>query len=318
VRNPGEDAWARYPVNGIDQSYLDNAVVELQARAEGYASDDEVWQAIRSGQPVAIIDYRAFEADGFGGGDSERYVTPDGVELDGDTFEPFEIELQSARSGQTGTVTVIGVIDSSVSTLNGIYMSQAAFESIYGAPDITRFYVQLDEGSTVDAGEYADEIQGALRTSGVEAESIMAQIEEQQAFSSSFFTLMQGFMGLGLFVGLAALGVVSFRSVVERRQQIGMLRAIGYQRGMVAASFMLESLITATLGVLTGAGLAIVLAYNLIEGGNMGDEEFTTFVIPGTTIALVIVAALVAAALMTWIPARKASTVPISEALRYE
>jgi ABC-type antimicrobial peptide transport system permease subunit len=87
---------------------------------------------------------------------------------------------------------------------------------------------------------------------------------------------------------------------------------------MVAASFMLESLITATLGVLTGAGLAIVLAYNLVMGGGMGDEDFTTFVVPGTTIALVIIASLAAAALMTWIPAHKASTVPISEALRYE
>ena len=36
-------------------------------------------------------------------------------------------------------------------------------------------------------------------------------------------------MALGLFVGIAALGVIAFRSVVERRQQIGMLRAIGYQ-----------------------------------------------------------------------------------------
>lgn len=318
LRNSGDGAWTRYPVNGIDASFIDNAVVDLQARAEGYTSDDEVWQAVRSGQSVALIDYRAFEAEEFGGGTSERYVTPDGVELDGEPFEPFEIELQSARSGQTGTVTVIGVIDSSVSTLRGLYLPRTTFESIYGAPDISRFYIQLSEGAAVDAGEYAAEIQGALRTSGVRAEAIMEQIEEQQAFSSSFFTLMQGFMGLGLFVGLAALGVVSFRSVVERRQQIGMLRAIGYQRGMVAASFMLESLITATLGVLTGVALALVLSYNLITSGDIGEEQFSGFVVPSGTIALVIITALGAAALMTWVPARKASTVPISEALRYE
>lgn len=318
VRNPGDDAWGRYPINGADQSYIDNAVVELQARAEGYESDEAVWQAISSGHPVAVIDYRAFESDEFGGGDSERYVAPDEIDIGGDTFQPFEIELQSARSGRTETITVIGVIDSSISTLRGIYLPQAVFADIYGTPDISRFYVQLNESAGVDEAEFAADIQGALRTSGVRAESIMEQIEEQQAFSSSFFTLMQGFMGLGLFVGLAALGVVSFRAVVERRQQIGMLRAIGYQRGMVAASFMLESLITATLGVLTGVGMALALSYNLIAGGNMGDEEFTTFVIPAPTIALVIVAALAAAALMTWIPARKAATVPVSEALRYE
>jgi putative ABC transport system permease protein len=319
VRNAGASAWVRYTVNGMDRSYIDNGVIELQSIAAGYASDDEVWQALRASEPVAIIDLRAFEqGGGFGGGSDDRYVTPDAVDVDGDTFQPFEVELLSPRSGRTESVTVIGVIDSSVSTLTGFYLPGTVFDELYGEPDVSRFYVQLNEGATVDATEYASEIQGALQTNGVEAESIMEQIEEGQAFSESFFALMQGFMGLGLFVGLAALGVISFRSVVERRQQIGMLRAIGYQRGMVAASFMLESLITATLGVLTGAGLALVLSYNLIMGGDIGDEDFTTFVVPGTTIALVIIASLAAAALMTWIPAHKASTVPISEALRYE
>ena len=41
--------------------------------------------------------------------------------------------------------------------------------------------------------------------------------------------LIQGFMGLGLIVGVAALGVISARAVVERRQQIGVMRAIGFR-----------------------------------------------------------------------------------------
>ena len=48
-------------------------------------------------------------------------------------------------------------------------------------------------------------------------------------------------MGLGLIVGVAALGVISARAVVERRQQIGVLRAIGFRRRMVQAAFLLES-----------------------------------------------------------------------------
>ena len=48
-------------------------------------------------------------------------------------------------------------------------------------------------------------------------------------------------MGLGLIVGVAALGVITARSVVERRQQIGVLRAIGFRRRMVQVSFLLES-----------------------------------------------------------------------------
>ena len=59
-------------------------------------------------------------------------------------------------------------------------------------------------------------------------------------------------MGIGLFVGIAAVGVIAFRTVVERRQQIGMLRAIGYTRRAVALSFLMESSFIALLGILSG------------------------------------------------------------------
>ena len=46
-----------------------------------------------------------------------------------------------------------------------------------------------------------------------------------------FFNLLIGFMSLGLLVGIAALGVISARTVVERRHGIGVLRAIGFSPG---------------------------------------------------------------------------------------
>ena len=49
------------------------------------------------------------------------------------------------------------------------------------------------------------------------------------AANLTFNRLIQGFLGLGLIVGVAALGVISARAVVERRQQIGVMRAIGFR-----------------------------------------------------------------------------------------
>ena len=65
-------------------------------------------------------------------------------------------------------------------------------------------------------------------------------LEEQREANIAINRLLQGFMASGLLVGIAALGVISLRSVVERRQQIGVLRAIGYRRGMVLASFLMD------------------------------------------------------------------------------
>ena len=137
--------------------------------------------------------------------------------------------------------------------------------------------------------------------------------------SSGFLNLIQGFMGLGLLVGIAALGVISFRAVVERRQQVGMLRAIGFQKNMVAVSFLLESLVVAGLGVLAGLALGLALAYNLISSGEIeSGASFEGFVIPWLRLAVMIAVAIGAAALMTIIPARNAASTPVAEALRYE
>ena len=71
-------------------------------------------------------------------------------------------------------------------------------------------------------------------------------------------------MGLGLIVGVAALGVISARAVVERRQHIGVLRALGFRRGMVEATFLLESSFVALTAIVVGTALGLLLANNIV------------------------------------------------------
>ncbi len=124
-------------------------------------------------------------------------------------------------------------------------------------------------------------------------------------------------MALGLVVGIAALGVVAFRSVVERRQQIGMLRAIGFQRRMVRTAFLLESSVVAILGTLLGVVLGLALSYNLVAYVAKTNNS-VTFSAPWLQILLIVAIAYVASLLTTYLPARQASRVYPAEALRYE
>ena len=124
-------------------------------------------------------------------------------------------------------------------------------------------------------------------------------------------------MGLGLFVGVAAVGVIAFRSVVERRQQIGMLRAMGWRRELVSFSFLVETAFVVGLGMLTGTALGLRLANKLVASGEFG-STYDSFVIPWTIILIILGATLIVALLMTWVPARRASRIAPAEALRYE
>src|SRR3990172_7446347 len=159
-------------------------------------------------------------------------------------------------------------------------------------------------------------MESALETTGAQASSIKKNIDDDQALFRNFFRLMQAFMGLGLFVGIAAVGVISFRSV-EGRQQIGMLRAIGYTRGTVALSFLLESTFVAVLGIASGIALAVWLSYFLVTSHEFPTSH-SSYAVPWFQIAFISGFAFFASLVMTIIPSRQAAGVPIAEALRYE
>jgi putative ABC transport system permease protein len=214
-------------------------------------------------------------------------------------------------------VQIIGVVQTGASaTFFGVTTSDQFVDKVFGGSEFSTYFVRL---ANPDAAEKtATAIEAALFTSGAQASSIKADIEEQNQLFQGFFYLMQGFMALGLVVGIAAVGVIAFRMVVERRQQIGMLRAIGYTRGAVALSFLMESSFVAILGILSGLGLAIALAYFLLTSDEVSTAGITSFYIPWAQISLIGLFAYGASLVMTWIPSRQAASIPIAAALRYE
>jgi putative ABC transport system permease protein len=200
----------------------------------------------------------------------------------------------------------------------GIYTDEATYAEVFGPPDYRTTFIRLTAGTDGEVATKA--IKAAMLTSGVQAVSLQEQMEQDQAQSRSFLRIFQLFMGLGLFAGITALGVIAFRSVVERRQQIGMLRAIGYQRGTVALTFLLESSFIALMGILSGVVGAAILSRNLMNSDSFTGEttQGFEFFIPWGEVIAFVVAAYLFALLLTWWPSRSAARVPVAEALRYE
>jgi putative ABC transport system permease protein len=305
-----EDDFTRYEIRGESADFLDTADIGLQARATGYDSDQEVWEALAANPNLAVIDVFALQPD-FG---QEQIIR--GIEPTDETFEPISLRLLDSRTGDTADVQLIGVIQQAPSgSFSGLHLSQEGFDGIFGQPDSRRYFIKTVNGA--DNVEVAREIEAALLTTGAQAESLRQRLEEQSATINGFFYLMQGFMGLGLFVGVAAVGVIAFRTVVERRQQIGMLRAIGYTRNMIGMTFLIESAFIAFMGVLSGIVFALILAYQLLreELVNQGGADFS---VPWLQIAIIGGLAFGSALLMTLIPSRQAGNIPIAQALRYE
>ena len=318
VRQAGRQTeWKPYVVRAGDDAFFAQSQTKIDIRGRGYGSDREIFAAVRTTPSLAVMDALPVPAGGFGEGDMWKV---EGVKATDTEFEPFDVEFRDPITGKSGKVTVIGILTQKLpfNLMNGVYVNEQTYVGVFGTPEYQRHYLRLNSGVNADAA--AKGIKAALVTKGVQAFSIEKRLDEDQAQQKGFTRIFQAFMGLGLFVGIAALGVIAFRAVVERRQQIGMLRAIGYQRGTVALSFLLESSFIALMGILSGVVGAAILTRNL-----MTSEEFTStsregfsFFIPWTEVIGFVVIAYLFALLMTWWPSRGAAKVPIAEALRYE
>lgn len=306
--------WRDYPVRSADQQFIDGGNIPLQARAVGFDSDEEVWQALKTRDDVAIVD--GFTTSGGGGVfDGDPFVI-EGIDDDATEFEPIRLRIADDVRDVGTDVEVIGVVDFGASqSFFGIFVTDAVFSEVFGEPELSRHFIGLENPD--ESTEVAREIEAALFTVGAQSDSLKDLVEESQSLSTNFFRLMQGFMALGLFVGIAAVGVIAFRTVVERRQQIGMLRAIGYKKSTVALSFLLESSFIALLSVLSGIGLAIWLSYFLVTADDFPGDG-SAYYVPWFQLIIIGGFTFFASVIMTIIPSRQAASVPTAEALRYE
>ncbi|GMU41676.1 MAG: hypothetical protein AMXMBFR23_25420 [Chloroflexota bacterium] len=325
VLAPGEEPSDRpfYRLRSVDQEFTASANFPMLSRATGYDSDQAVMQALLADPTLAVVDETRLTVPGaFGGPPGAQFLLPQtAADLQAAPWEPIPLTIQDPVSGHTVEFKIIGILKGSVGgaiiDFASIFVGPQVLDESFGGGEFDRFFVQTVDPSKDGAIEIARAIESALIERGVQATSIRQTIDDAAAASNAFFILFQSFMGLGLIVGIAALGVISFRSVAERRQQIGMLRAIGYSRRLVAWTFFLESSFIALTGIAMGVILGGALAYNLMTSPEFTNGNEIDFSYPWVNLIMVVTIAYVASALMTLIPARSASRVSVAEALRY-
>jgi len=253
------------------------------------------------------------------GGDGRDLVIGEGQFYLEDEVLPDDvyIEVMNPFTGATQELHVIGVVDIMAGPYAApVTTSQETVNALAGFSILPIAYqLQVKPERVDDVPELARSLEKEFLENGMNTEVMAEEIKDWAKINEMFNNLMMAFMALGLIVGIAALGVIAARSVVERRQQIGMLRAIGFRQGMVQFSFLLESSFISLLGIGLGVALGVALSYQIIP--DTGIEGMTT-VIPWARIALIVALAYLASLVTTFLPAHQAARVYPAEALRYE
>ncbi|MFF2088757.1 ABC transporter permease [Nocardia sp. NPDC058176] len=147
---------------------------------------------------------------------------------------------------------------------------------------------------------------------------VVVQVQDHEEFKGAqgqqINTLLAILYGLlALAVVIAVLGIINTLalSVVERRREIGMLRAVGTQRAQVRRTIYLESMLIAIFGAIIGLILGIALGVGFLRTlRDMGIDQIT---IPWTQLVSVLIASGVVGVLAAvWPGVRAARTPPLA------
>ncbi len=214
--------------------------------------------------------------------------------------------------------TIIGIVDNSDSSHFGLYLSQAAFPHFQvdpTTPNQQNYYLKAAPGQ--DTHALALKMGSAFLDNGLETTVLADAIWSLRGPRILLSDILLGVVGLTLLLGVAALAITGTRAVIERRQQIGMLRALGCKRSLIQGTFLCESLFVGGIGSLSGVILGLILARNIFAV-NFFEQFHTglTFVIPWQELGIIVGIALLASLIAAMLPAWQAGRIEPTEALR--
>jgi putative ABC transport system permease protein len=295
----GSDTLASRSLVGFSDEMLSDGRFSLAQRAEEYASDEEAWNAVLEDPSLTILDGSVVP--------SMFMMSTEAWYVDvGDTLTVTSTPNSSVN------LTVIGIMDQILIT--GAFTTKAFVEEHGTGVTENLFYIDIARGTGITDEEALDQLKEALAEYGMNGVVVRDIIDEAMTMSASIMQLMEMFLGVGLIVGISGLGIITIRNIAERRQEIGVMRAIGFQRNMILNVFLLETSFVALLGIIMGVVLGLLLSYRLFDWG--GFSDISEFVIPWGEVLLVLAIAFAVTMISTLPPSRRAARLAPAEALR--
>jgi hypothetical protein len=279
----GDDPFAAvervsHPLYRASPDLADQPPLRLASRDDRYADDAAVWRAVATDPTLTVSSLGAVGS------------------------------IVTLR-GDAGPVRLTVAGTPPVGLLGGAFLSDRALRAFgAAAAGIT---VLLDVRSPSAADAVARAMQQSVADRGGRAVSVLALLESAALADRAFQDMITVLMRMGLLVGVLGLGIVALRVATERRQVIGILRAIGYRRRDVALSLLVESAVVTTLGTVVGVVTGLAMGYALSRGSGSGAFGIDIGLIGGV-LAVVYLAAFA----VTVLPAWQASRLPPARAVR--
>jgi putative ABC transport system permease protein len=210
--------------------------------------------------------------------------------------------------------TVIGIMSSATldtSLDSEVFISLPVAERLFGVqPNPSEIYVRANQNDVIGVANLLAATADPQEPSGVEVSRPSDALEARADAKGQFTTLLVGLGAVALLVGAIGIANIMVISVLERRGEIGLRRALGATRRHITLQFLTESALLATIGgiagLILGAGATLIYAHAKNE----------PFVVPLYALIAAPAAGLLIGAIAGLYPAMKAARLSPTEALR--
>ena len=217
------------------------------------------------------------------------------------------------ESAPEAEATVTGLFEGSQLFVSWV-LSQKTVEQLMPPESFKVLMVGVNNDGSVSEDDLRANLEAAVHDDIVVQVRTPEEIggEAQQMINQMLYIL---YALLSLAVVIAVLGIINTLtlSVIERRQEIGMLRAVGTQRGQVRTMIILESVQIAVFGALLGVGAGLLLGWAFLTV--LADQGLENIAYPWTMIGGMLAGSVLVGIVAALWPAQRAAKTPPLDAI---
>ncbi len=218
------------------------------------------------------------------------------------------------NTGDTLDLEVVAIIESSLDTIaTGNLVDEETFDSLVGDTAPTVAFIDVATGAHT---ETTDEIEDLVNLRPditlTEGNAIGRLIGGLFDF---LINAVNGLLAMSVIIALIGIINTLSLSIIERRRELGLLRAVGMTDERVKNMVRLESVVIAALGTFTGVALGLFFGWALIFTINREVDSNISLGLP-LTLLLVIVLGPVLGLIASLIPAWRSTKLDVLESLQ--